>query len=64
MSANLTCRLQEDQEVEEEEEEEDLQQPVFGIGGGWQEWRATQILHGESRHTIHTKKHFQNLCYH
>ena len=45
----FTCRLQEDQEAEEEEE--DLQQPVFGIGG-------------ESRHTIHAKKHFQNPCYH
>ena len=31
--------LQEDQEAEEEEkEEEHLQQPVFGIGGSWQEW--------------------------
>ena len=40
MSANLTCRLQEDQEAEEEEEEEDLQQPVFGIGGGWREWEG------------------------
>ena len=46
----FTCRLQEDQEAEEEEEE-DLQQPVFGVGG-------------ESRHTIHAKKHFQNPCYH
>ena len=40
MSANLTCRLQEDQEAEEEEEEEDLQQPIFGIGGSWQEWEG------------------------
>ena len=40
MSANLTCRLQEDQEVEEEEEEDDLQQPVFSICGSWREWEG------------------------
>ena len=26
--------------------------------------RVTQILHSESRHPIHAKKHFQNSCYH
>ena len=55
MSANLTCRLQEDQEVKEEEEEEDLQQPVsvlVAVGGNG---RATQILRIESRHTINAK---------
>ena len=48
--------------MEEEEEEEDLQQPVFSIVG--RNGRATQILHSESRHAIHAKKHFQNPCYH
>ena len=67
MSANLTCRLHEDQEAEEEEEEEDLQQPVFSIlvlVAVGRNGRATQILQSESRHTIHAKKHFQNPCYH
>ena len=40
MNANLTCRLQEDQETsgvgaDSEEEEEEVQQLVFGIGGRW-----------------------------
>ena len=38
MNANLTCRLQKDQEtsvVGLDSEEEEVEQPVFGIGGGW-----------------------------
>ena len=39
MNANLTCRLQEDEETsvvgsDLEEEEEEVQQPILGIGGG------------------------------
>ena len=41
MNANLTCRLQEDQKVDsDKEEEEDVQQLVFGIGGGWRDWEG------------------------
>ena len=44
MNANLTCRLQEDQEsaagLDLDEEEEEVQQPVFGIGGGWRSWEG------------------------
>ena len=43
MNANLTCRLQEDQETsvvgsDLEEEEEEVQQPIFGIGDRWGPW--------------------------
>ena len=39
MNANLTCRLQEDEETsvvgsDLEEEEEEVQQQILGIGGG------------------------------
>ena len=39
MNANLTCRLQEDEETlvagsNSGEEEEEVQQPILGIGGG------------------------------
>ena len=41
MNANLTCRLQEDEEADlDKEEEEDLQQPVFTIGGSWRDWEG------------------------
>ena len=43
MNANLTCRLQEDQEtsaVGTDSEEEEVQQLVFGIGGGWKDWEG------------------------
>ena len=44
MNPNLTCRLQEDQEsiagLDSDEEEEEVQQPVFGIGGGWRLWEG------------------------
>ena len=35
----FTCKLQEHQDTEEEEKE-DFRQPIFGIGGGWQEWEG------------------------
>ena len=38
MNANLTCRLQEDQEVGSDKE--GVQQPVFGIGGSWRDWEG------------------------
>ena len=50
MNANLTCRVDEYQESPEGNEtgcdldEEEVQQPVFGIGGGWRPWEITQIL--------------------
>ena len=39
MNANLTCRLQEDEETSAvgsdlEEEEKEVQQPILAIGGG------------------------------
>ena len=38
MNANLTYRLQEDQEADlDKEEQEDVQQLVFRIGGGWRD---------------------------
>ena len=37
MNANLTCRLQEDQEADSDKEEEGAQQLIFGIGGGWRD---------------------------
>ena len=41
MKENLTCRLQEDQDVDsDKEEEQDIQQPVFGIGGSWRDWEG------------------------
>ena len=39
MNANLTCRLQEDEETSVEEEEEVLQ-PILGIGGGRRSWEG------------------------
>ena len=42
VNANLTCRLQEDQESvvssDSDEEEEEVQKPMSGIGGGWRPW--------------------------
>ena len=40
MNANLTCRLQEDQEAGSDKEEEDVKQSVFRIGGGWRDWEG------------------------
>ena len=45
MNANLTFRLQEDQEtsvagVDLEEEEDEVQQPVFRIGDRWRDWEG------------------------
>ena len=43
MNANLTCRLQEDQETSAaglDKEEEEVQQPVYGIGGSWRDWEG------------------------
>ena len=41
MNTNLTCGLQEDQEVDsDKEEEEDLLQPAFRIGGSWRDWEG------------------------
>ena len=39
MNANLTCRLQKDEDtsaegLDSEEEEEEVQQPILAIGGG------------------------------
>ena len=39
MNANLTCRLQEDQEADSDKEE-DVQQLVFRIGDGWRDWES------------------------
>ena len=44
MNANLTCRLQENQEAGSDKEEEDVQQLVFGGGTG----KVIQTLYGES----------------
>ena len=65
MNANLTCRLQEDQETsavgaDSEEEEEEVQQLVFGIDVDGGTGKAIQTLRSE---LSHTKKHFQNPCY-
>ena len=42
MNANLTCRLQEDQEsaASLDSEEEEVQQSVFGIGSGSRPWEG------------------------
>ena len=56
MNANLTCRLQEDEETsvvgsDLEEEEEEVQQPVLGIGG------RRRPLKGQSIHESIFKTH-------
>ena len=45
MNADLTCKLQEDEETsalgtDSEEEEEEVQQLILGIGGGRRLWKG------------------------
>ena len=56
MNANLTCRLQEDEETSAagsdlEEEEEEVQQPILGLGGESRPLKGMLKLRGESKHT-------------
>ena len=51
MNANLTYRLQGDQQtsaagLDSEEEEEEVQQPVFRIAGGWKDWEGYPDIMG------------------
>ena len=56
MNANLTCRLQEDEETsvagsDLEEEEEEVQQLILGLGGERRPLKGILKLRSESKHT-------------